>query len=226
LKIRPADQPGSIIGLIEILGEFMKKICISFITLIFAAPAFPQTVKLGLNFGVNYNTAAFEKTSLIWDVERKFSPRLGLAAAYGADGQFSFIAAALYDAKAGQFSTLGAADGVAIVTERYHYLTLTQKLQYNNKWGFFLNLGPAMGIKIKAQRERKEVDLTYLDPYKSEIANAKSIRWGLVAGGGYEMAIGEIKLAPEVSYDFGLSHASIRKHSKLSSLILGLLIFF
>lgn len=83
----------------------MRTIVILFVTLISAAQAYPQTVKLGLNFGVNYNTASFERSSLIWDVEKKFSPRLGLFAAYGAGGHFSFIAAVLYDGKAGQFST-------------------------------------------------------------------------------------------------------------------------
>ncbi|MGH7598415.1 MAG: outer membrane beta-barrel protein [bacterium] len=204
----------------------MRKSAAWFIILIFAAPAFPQAVKLGLNFGVNYNMASYERSSLIWDVEKSFSPRLGMVAAYGSGGSFRLISAVIYDGKAGRFSTLGAADGLAIVTERYHYLALTQKLQYDSRWGFFINLGPAMGIKLKAARERKELYSIDLASYKSEIENAKSVRWGLVAGGGYEIAVGGIQLAPEVSYDFGLTQANMRNHLKLSSLVLGLSMFF
>ncbi|MCI0696174.1 hypothetical protein L0337_29750 [candidate division KSB1 bacterium] len=56
--------------------------------------------------------------------------------------------------------------------------------------------------------------------------NAKDIRWGLVAGGGYEIAIGGIKLAPEISYDFGLSDANTGNKSKFSSLALSVALLF
>lgn len=193
----------------------------------FAAQAFSQDLKIGLNFGCSYNALLFDpKAFLVWDVERKLSPRMGLIALYDSGNRFSFSSTIIYDRREGQFSTSGAADGLAIVTERYHYLALSPKLQYNSKWGFFFNVGPGIGIKLKAERERREIDLVDFAPHKAEIKNANDFRFGLITGVGYEIAVAGITLAPEISYDFGLSHLDGRNNSKFSSLLFGMSVLF
>jgi len=145
---------------------------------------------------------------------------------YNSASRFSFNSTIIYDCREGQFSTLGAADGLAIVTERYHYLTLSPKLQYNGKWGFFLNAGPAISIKLKAERERREIDLIDFAPYKTEIESANDFRFGVGAGVGSEIAVAGIALAPEISYDFGLNEAKRSDKSKYSSVVLSMSILF
>jgi len=206
---------------------FSLRLVVVAVISIFATQAFSQDFKMGLNFGCNYTALSFDKKAyLVWDVERKFSPRVGLIALYDSGSRFSFNSTIVYDRREGQFSTLGAADGLAIVTERYHYLTLSPKLQYNSKWGFFFNAGPAAGVKLKAERVRREIDLFDFAPYKTEIEHAKDVRLGFIAGVGYEITIAGIALAPEISYDFGLRHLNGRSHSKFSSLLFGTSVFF
>jgi len=204
------------------------KIILSVVTILgLATEALAQTSKFGLNLGCNYTASSFDrKATLVWDVEKKLSPRLGLVVMYDISGRFSINSALLYDRKEGQFSTLGAADGLAIVTERYHYLALSPKLQYNGRWGFFLNVGPAAGVKLKAERVRREIDLIDFAPYKTEIEHAKDIRLGFIAGVGYEIAVFGIALAPEISYDFGLNDVKRSGKSKCSSVVFGMSVLF
>ena len=211
----------------KVMTLFSRRLAVFAVISLFATQGFSQELKMGLNVGCNYTDLSFDKKAfLVWDVERKFSPRVGLMAQYGSGRGFIFNSTIIYDRREGQFSTLGAADGLAIVTERYDYLTLSPKLQYNGKWGFFFNAGPAIGIKLKAERVRREIDLNDSAPYKTEIEQAKDIRLGFIAGVGYEIAVARLTLTPEISYDFGLNHLEGSNNSKFSSLFFGMSVLF
>jgi hypothetical protein len=122
--------------------------------------------------------------------------------------------------------TLGAADGLAVVAQRYRYLTLSPKLQFNINPGVVFNLGPAFGFKLSAHGERDERDLPDFKIYSYKIKNAEAIHYSLIAGAGYRVAVAKIQFVPEVSYDFGINSITAGGKTKYSGLAFGMSVLF
>lgn len=171
----------------------------------------------GILIGQNVHTA----TSLRLTengIESPFASRpsvnLGLVVSYPLTERIDIHTSVMYSSKVVTNRWSGPADGPVDATLYFHSISIAPKLQVNPFYGLYVNAGPSIDIKADTRLAQRGAYVSDSD----EVPRTEAVRFGAVCSAGYAVELFDgFHIAPELSYDLGLSDTNSRLGGRYSS---------
>ena len=187
----------------------------------------PQDLEYGIIVGKNFNTITskpqnYNQTGENVDFNSRQSYNLGFISTYKLSNYFDLSASLLYINNIVSTNWSGPADGNVDATLFYRYISLSPKLQITPILDLYLSTGPTLDFNIDTKLELKG---DYVTDSK-EIPSTEPLRIGANFCVGYKFYLFKgLSLAPEYSYDMGVSNTNKVYGGKYSTSRLSVIFF-